>query len=293
MGADGLAALRALPLYELVPLIGIPIYWIGGFLIYLVKVAISGLPRTERITRANSKVLPRLFAEFGYWMLRPPVVVALKLRISPNTITWIGMLAAVGSGVLFGMGRFGAAGWILALSGACDALDGIVARETGTGSDHGEYFDSVIDRYADFAPMFGMLWYYKGSLWISLVVMAAIAGSQVMGYAKAKGEALGVDPKVGWMQRHERCFYLLSAAVLSPIVGAFVEPGAAHPTYHLMIVMTAIVGLLTNASAVARAMYVLRRLPTKAPSAPAAQPQVQAERAQAGEPGRDQLSQVV
>jgi phosphatidylglycerophosphate synthase len=292
---EGLAALRALPLIELVPLIGIPLYWIGGFIIFLTRCALWGMPRTERIGRTNSRMMPRVVLEYGYWMLRPPVVVAIRFGLTPNALTVLGLVAAALAGVLFGLGHFGAAGWILALSAACDALDGIVARETGVSSDRGEYFDSVIDRYADFAPMVGLAWYYQGALGPTLIIALCTIGSQVMGYAKAKGEAVGIDPKVGWMQRHERCVYLLSAAVLSPIVSAFLEPGAAHPTYPLMLVAVLLVAVLTNASTVARAAFVMQRMPAPPPpsSRPAASAEVEPERAEPSQPDGQHLSGMV
>jgi hypothetical protein len=86
-----------------------------------------------------------------------------------------------------------------------------------------------------------------------------------MGYAKAKGEAVGVTSAVGWMQRHERCVYLIGGSVLAPIAASFIEPHAAHPEFHLCLGALGLVAVFANITAVWRTIYVMRRLPTPAP----------------------------
>ena len=264
--STGFEALRALPRMELAPLVGIPVAYVCGFLVFMVRCAIYGMPRTPRIEKAGSKVIPRATEDYMYWAFGLPVRVLMKLRATPDLVTYLSLPFALLSGVMYATGRFSAGGWILLVSIACDGIDGMLARALGTSSDRGEYLDAVVDRYADFLPAFGLLYYYRNDTVGVLIVMAAIAGSQVMGYAKAKGEAVGIDPKVGWMQRHERAAYLICFTALAPIAGAFIEPFAAHPRYHLALGALALIAFFSNLTAVARAAYVLRRMPVATPA---------------------------
>ena len=256
----GLKALHAIPTIELLPLVGIPAYWLVGFVIFCGKCLVQGVPRTERILKTNSRVLPYFIQEYGYWMFGLPVRALVAMRVTPNLVTILSLIAAAASGTFFALGRFSLGGWMLAASAGCDALDGMVARATGVSSDRGEFFDSVVDRYSDFFVSLGLLFYYRNDLAPTVIIALGIIGSQVMGYAKAKGEAVGIDPKIGWMQRHERCFYLICATCLSPIVGAFIEPYAVHPMHHLALFVLATIAIFTNMTSVARAAYVMKRM---------------------------------
>jgi CDP-diacylglycerol--glycerol-3-phosphate 3-phosphatidyltransferase len=265
---NGWHALRALPLYELAPLIILPIIWLSGLAYFAIRCAIVGMPNTERIAKTSSKAMPKLLIEFGWWFLNLPVAALLKLRVTPDMVTWGSAALAAGSAVMFGMGHFSAGGWLLAASGAGDTIDGRLARALGTASDRGEYFDAFMDRYADFFVLFGMLYYYRNDPVEALIVCFAIMGTQVMGYAKAKGEAVGIDPKVGFMQRHERTVYMIIGTCLGPILAAFVEPFSPHPRFHLAIATVAVVAVLTNVTAAMRAVYVMKRMPRPEPKFP-------------------------
>ncbi len=71
---------------------------------------------------------------------------------------------------------------------------------------------------------------------------------------------MGVDPNVGYMQRHERAVYLGLGTLLSPIASMWLEPAADHPRYLLAIVAVAVVALASNVTALLRARYVLAGL---------------------------------
>lgn len=264
-----IVAFHRIPLTEWVSMIIVPFYWIGMLPIFLLISAFRGMARTERISRTNSRTLPRFILEYGYWQFRLPIGLFKRLHITPDMLTWTSLALAACSGYCFAIGHVAAGGLFLTFSSSCDAFDGIMARETGVSSDRGEYFDSVVDRYSDFLVSFGLLWYYRDIPWMALVMMAVIIGSQVMGYAKAKGEIMGIDPKVGFMQRHERCVYILSTAGVSPIGAALFEPQAVHPTYHILAAALVLVAILTNVTSIWRAVYVLRRMP-RAAAGPAA-----------------------
>jgi CDP-diacylglycerol--glycerol-3-phosphate 3-phosphatidyltransferase len=262
-----MTALRSLAPADLAPLFGIPMFFIVGFLFFAARCALRGMPRTERMEKlARTRILPRLILEYGYWLLHLPVRGLVALGVSANQVTLLSLVFAGAGAVAVAQGRFLLGGWLVYISFIADALDGMVARATGTSSDRGEYFDAFVDRYADFVLFFGFMWYYRAEPLPLALAALGLVGSSVMGYARAKGEAVGIDPNVGWMQRHERAVIMGSFAVLSPVVALFVEPGAAHPRYHLMVLGLGLVALFTNLTAVWRARYVMVRM--AAPPAP-------------------------
>jgi CDP-diacylglycerol--glycerol-3-phosphate 3-phosphatidyltransferase len=232
--------------------------------------------------------------EYGYMQLNWQTRVLIKLGFSANAITVLSLILATVGAYYLGIGRFFIGGWFMFLSFFCDAYDGLIARAMGTASVRGEYFDSFIDRYADIITSFGFLWYYKDDYLGASAVALGILGSAAMGYAKAKGEAVGVDPNVGIMQRHERGVWLGCFTTMAPLFAAFLEPDVAekyfrglggHPRYHAAIFALAVVGVLSNVSAVWRAAYVMKRLPrpgakTTMPATPPAPSQAIKETAQ-------------
>ena len=113
------------------------------------------------------------------------------------------------------LGQFSLGGWLYLCSGACDFLDGRLARITGKSSASGAALDSILDRYSEAAMLIGLAWYYRES-WVLLPVLAFLAGSFLVPYVRARGEGLGLHLKVGLMQRPERVVVLGVAVVFSP-----------------------------------------------------------------------------
>ena len=258
----GVSALGSIPTMELVPLVAVPAYFFSFLAWFCVRAWLHGMPRSARFDKIKtSRWLPRFLLEYGYWILHQQVKIFHALRLTANAITILSLLLAALGSWFIAQGRFGLGGWTMFFSFFCDAFDGMVARQTGTASPRGEYFDSFVDRYADFLSSAGFLWYYRDLPVVWLVICASMVGSQAMGYARAKGEAVGIDPNVGWMQRHERAVYLGIGTAMAPIFSAFVEPNAAHPRFYLSLAAIFLVAVLTNASAIWRALYVLERMP--------------------------------
>lgn len=257
--------LWSLPLTVLVPLVGLPTFWVTSFLVYCVKCAIWGMDRTPRIDQlTKTPWLPRLVMEFGYWMFRIPVRVCILLGITPNMITFGSMLITVVAAVSVALGHFAFGGWMILFAFTCDAWDGIVARATNTTSPAGEFFDSTIDRYNDLITFFGFLYYYRNEPWILPWVALALIGSTLVSYSRAKGDSVGVNANVGYMQRHERAVWLGIGTSVSPIVAAYLEPGVAQPRYHLVAVVMVVVAVMTNITAVWRIGVVMTALKQRA-----------------------------
>ena len=158
-------------------------------------------------------------------LTRPLVDVLIRAGISPNAITTFGTFFVVASGVAFGLGRVQLGGLLYLLSGVVDTLDGAVARANQQVSRFGAFYDSTLDRIGDGATFMGVAVFYlrapEGAVaYRDLAIMLALTAgfsSQVVSYARAKAESLGIDCRVGIAQRAERIVLL---GVPSLVVGA-------------------------------------------------------------------------
>jgi CDP-diacylglycerol--glycerol-3-phosphate 3-phosphatidyltransferase len=146
----------------------------------------------------------------GYLALIEPIAALLiRHRVSPNVLTTVGTLFTVAGGLAFATGHIRTAGWIVGLTAIFDVLDGTVARRTGQATVFGAFYDSTLDRVADGALLGGIAWYFATdpvyhSLPMLGVSLLAIVGTFLVSYARARAEGLGLDAKVGVMQRAER-----------------------------------------------------------------------------------------
>lgn len=139
----------------------------------------------------------------------------VRHKVKPNTITAIGTVCTLVAGVIFATGHIRTAGWFLGLTALFDVLDGTVARRTGTSSVFGAFYDSTLDRVSDGALMGGLVVFYAinpvhQSTPLLVITLVGLIAAFLTSYARARAEGLGVDAKVGLLQRPER-ITLLSA----------------------------------------------------------------------------------
>lgn len=201
-------------------------------------------------------------------LITPMMDAMVRRRVHPNVITTLGFLVTVGAGVAFFLGHLRIGGALIVLGGICDIFDGYVARGTGLASAFGSFYDSTLDRISEIVVFLGIFSLYSGGHpdigppWMVYVVALAMAGSLMVSYTRARAEGLGIDCKVGFMQRPER-IVLLAAATL--FFGSMWR-GAA-----LTWVLIAM-ALLTNFTAFQRIVWVYRftRIPANAAPTPPA-----------------------
>jgi CDP-diacylglycerol--glycerol-3-phosphate 3-phosphatidyltransferase len=145
-------------------------------------------------------------------------------RVSPNVLTFIGLVINAAAAVLFGLARaenqqrmFVYAGLVIIGAGIFDMVDGRVARATGQVTTFGAFFDSVIDRYSDVALFFGLLVFYaRANRFLYVVVVAFVMTSSLMvSYTRARAEALIGQCKVGFMERPERVVLVIIGALFN------------------------------------------------------------------------------
>jgi CDP-diacylglycerol---glycerol-3-phosphate 3-phosphatidyltransferase len=143
-------------------------------------------------------------------VVRPLFRWLVRRRVHPNIITTLGFAVTVSAGIVYFYGHVRYAGFLVLLGGLCDILDGYVARETGLASVFGSFYDSTLDRISEIVVFLGIFSLYGGGHpdfphpWMVYVVALALAGSLMVSYTRARAETLGVDCKVGLMQRPER-----------------------------------------------------------------------------------------
>ena len=150
----------------------------------------------------------------GYLRVIEPVAALLvKLRVNPNTLTTLGTISTVAGGAAFALGHIRTGGWIIGVTAIFDVLDGTVARRTGQSTVFGAFYDSTLDRVADGAVLGGLAFFYATnpgfhSSPMPAVCLAGIIGTFLVSYTRARAEGLGIDAKVGVMQRPERVVLL-------------------------------------------------------------------------------------
>jgi phosphatidylglycerophosphate synthase len=146
----------------------------------------------------------------GYLRVIAPVAdLLVRHRVSPNFITTFGTLCTMVAGAIFASGHIRTAGWFLGLTALFDVLDGTVARRTGRSTTFGAFYDSTLDRVADgfllggLAMFYGMNAVHRSPVMLAVTV-AGLIGTFLTSYTRARAESLGLDAKVGIMQRPER-----------------------------------------------------------------------------------------
>jgi CDP-diacylglycerol--glycerol-3-phosphate 3-phosphatidyltransferase len=156
--------------------------------------------------------------------LRPIGLNLRKTGITADHLTALGVVMAAAAAVAIGMGQLRVGLLLLVLTGLPDALDGAVAKASGTAGPRGAFFDSVSDRVSDSLLLGGVAWYLASTHpgHISLLPMAVLAASLLISYQRAKADALGFDARGGIMERAERVILLglglLFDSILVPIL---------------------------------------------------------------------------
>src|SRR5258706_390699 len=145
-------------------------------------------------------------------------------HISPNILTFIGVAINVGSGMLFGFGRFFWAGIILIVANLFDMLDGQVARLSGRVTSFGGFLDSSLDRLSDMVVFVGLMVFYARDTEFHSTLNVFLAGAGMMGsvmvsYASARAESMIPKCDVGFLRRPERVVLFIIGA-LSTVPGS-------------------------------------------------------------------------
>jgi CDP-diacylglycerol---glycerol-3-phosphate 3-phosphatidyltransferase len=158
-------------------------------------------------------------ARFLVTLLIKPFV---RLSITPNSLTVIGLLLSVLTAVVIALGYLMAGGVLVLFAGIFDMFDGAMARVNNTATTFGAFFDSTLDRYSESIILLGLLvhalqrpglhdivWpFAHEQSWMIILIFIAVVGSLMVSYTKARAEGLGLECKTGLLARPERVVIL-------------------------------------------------------------------------------------
>jgi CDP-diacylglycerol--glycerol-3-phosphate 3-phosphatidyltransferase len=142
-----------------------------------------------------------------------------KWNVSPDAVTYLGLVLTIGVAVLAALGEIRWAGVAYIVAALCDALDGTLARVSGKGSRFGAFLDSSIDRFEESIVFLGLSIYYAqvGGQWEIPLLLLVTVGSLMVSYSRARAEALGVACKVGFMTRVPRVVIMIVGMILDQV----------------------------------------------------------------------------
>ncbi len=173
-----------------------------------------------------------------------------SIGVTANALTLVGLALNMIAAGIVGAGWLTVGGVAFLLASAFDTLDGAVARASGTASPFGAFLDSLTDRYAEAVIFVPLLVLFAGQQqpWLVVACAAALVGSLLVSYARARAEGLGVDCEVGLLQRPERVI-LMGAGLLLPDL--------------LLAPVIVILAVVTNLTVLQRALHVRRVMKTQ------------------------------
>lgn len=146
----------------------------------------------------------------------------LATHVRPNQLSFLGLLASGLAALALGAEYVRLGGLLLALAGALDILDGALARAAAQESPFGAFLDSVLDRYSDILVLSGIVVLYgrTGRPLDAAVALWALLGTVMVSYTRARAESVGVECRVGLMERGERLLLLIAGALLNLLLPA-------------------------------------------------------------------------
>jgi CDP-diacylglycerol--glycerol-3-phosphate 3-phosphatidyltransferase len=147
-----------------------------------------------------------------------------RTRVTPNVLTTAGVSLCLAAAVLVPFESrhtllfywLGAA--VFVVGSVLDILDGALARAGGKSTPFGAFFDSTTDRVGEGAMLaaIGLVFARAGNDIAVVFTIAAVVGSFLVSYVRARAEALGLRGDVGLGSRAERVVVITAGLVLAP-----------------------------------------------------------------------------
>lgn len=244
--------------YLLAPALLLSATFVIAFVVYCGLCAAGRAPKISDVK--HNQLLGPFVAGFLVWLIRP-LERLLVGRVSPNLVTAMSLALCGITGLAAGLGHLPGAVWLYAFAGILDVLDGRLARLGGKQTAAGALFDSVSDRWGELLVFAGYAWYLHDSLWL-LAVMAAMGGSMMVSYTRARAEGLGIELSGGLMQRAERIVLVAGGTLVAAWYGGTIDRVAEHAdTIEWILGVTMLVcGVASTATAIHRWVIAHREL---------------------------------
>jgi CDP-diacylglycerol--glycerol-3-phosphate 3-phosphatidyltransferase len=146
-----------------------------------------------------------------------------RVPVTPNQLTVMGLALTFVAAGLVAFGHLRLAGVALIVAGSFDILDGALARSTKASYPYGAFLDSTLDRYSEGAIYLGLAAYFVsmgGPLqrWLVLATLAALAGSFLVSYVRARAQSLGFTCETGLFARPERVVVTVIGLIFGGVV---------------------------------------------------------------------------
>ncbi len=197
-------------------------------------------------SQETARILPKNLIASAIQFADSLADIFIRLKISPNSLSVFALILGFGAGFLYFSSKPLWAGIVIVFCGLFDMLDGKVAVKTKRMSLFGAIFDSTLDRYSEFFIYLGLAYYFRNH-WALWLLFFTFLGSSMVSYTRARAEGLGIECKIGVMQRAERMVLLASASILGSAFGVF-DPA--------MIGVLIAIAVISNITAFQRTFYV-------------------------------------
>ncbi len=147
-----------------------------------------------------------------------------RWNISPNAVSYLGLVLTIGVALLAAWGKFRWSGAVYIVAALCDALDGALARASGKGSRFGAFLDSTLDRLEESVVFLGLIVYYAraGRPIEPPLILLVTVGSLMVSYTRARAEAVGVTCREGLMTRPFRVALMIAGLTLNQVLIALI-----------------------------------------------------------------------
>ena len=232
-----------------------------GFIAAVARFSIGGyMRRSHDLAQVHgSAILGRGIRAWYFENLAPLEEFCVRWKIDPAYLSYAQLLGGLLVAVCYAQGMLTTAGWLLLFTGTLDIVDGRVARRTDGGSARGAFLDSVIDRYTDSFAYLGLAVFFRDT-WVLWAVLFALIGGLIVSYARARGEGLGAQCRVGMLQRPERYVILGFGTIFGSLLEHLTGPLLFGQHYSLVILTIVLLGVLVNFTALQRAVHIWRAL---------------------------------
>ena len=132
-----------------------------------------------------------------------------RIGITPSVVTVVGLAITITGAVFLALGWLAWGAIVGGFGALLDAVDGPLARLTGTESKRGALLDTVADRVGEIALWLGLGFYVAGDRQRVILCLAALATAMLIPYIRSKAEGWGAEGRGGIMGRAERLLLML------------------------------------------------------------------------------------
>jgi CDP-diacylglycerol---glycerol-3-phosphate 3-phosphatidyltransferase len=165
----------------------------------------------------------------------------IESRLTPNAISMTGFALNLLAAVLVTQRYFVLAGLAFVVGSVMDTLDGRYSRMSGKGTAFGAFLDSTLDRVEEGIVLTAVAAYFssRGMDFAVAACVAAVLGSLMVSYTRARAEALGVECKVGLATRPVRVVILAAGLVFAKGASIF-NVDLLAPAVYVLAVLTVV-----------------------------------------------------